>query len=60
METLPNTLIALLGAVLVLTAVIGGGFEVKELKIPKVGVGAGFGRNDGGHPNCNWCRYVHR
>lgn len=34
-----ETILALLGALLLLTAIIGGGFEIKSAKIPKVGVG---------------------
>jgi hypothetical protein len=33
----PNTLVLGLGAVLLLVAIIGGGFEIKEFKVPKVG-----------------------
>jgi hypothetical protein len=35
-----STLIVVLGGLLILAAVIGGGFEVKEVKIPKIGGGA--------------------
>jgi hypothetical protein len=34
-----ETILALLGALLILTGGIGGGFEIKEAKIPKVGLG---------------------
>ena len=30
----------ILGGVLVLTAILGGGFEVKEIKIPRIGAGS--------------------
>ena len=55
----------ILGGVLVLTAVLGGGFEVKEIKIPRIGPGSrvlaaaagtvflwwGAGMADSGHPS---------
>jgi hypothetical protein len=33
-----QTALILLGALLLLVGIIGGGFEIKELKIPKVGI----------------------
>jgi hypothetical protein len=35
-----ETVMMILGGVLVLTGVLGGGFEVKEIKIPRIGIGS--------------------
>ena len=36
----PEIVMSILGGVLVLTAILGGGFEVKEIKIPLIGAGS--------------------
>ena len=36
----PEIVMSILGGVLVLTAILGGGFEVKEIKIPRIGAGS--------------------
>jgi hypothetical protein len=35
-----ETVLLILGGLLVLTAILGGGFEVKEIKIPRIGIGS--------------------
>lgn len=35
----PELLLFIFGALLILIGILGGGFDVKELKIPKVGAG---------------------
>lgn len=34
-----QSIMLILGALLILTAILGGGFEVKEIKIPRIGIG---------------------
>lgn len=35
-----ETVMLILGGLLVLTGILGGGFEVKEIKIPRIGIGS--------------------